>query len=103
MVLLGPNLPLDCPESANRLPTVPVIEQSGPSPLLDLPLQCELGASVTDEPPGDRKHFVVRQDALCGSDRTEFVDQAHPQPRIEAQRPDFGDQLPATDMELALE
>jgi len=90
-------------EPPGCLRPVSLVEEIGPSELFDLPLQGELGETSANEPSSHRKDFIVSEDSLRGSDGTEVIDEANPDERIKTERPDFGNQIPASKLELAFQ
>jgi hypothetical protein len=89
-------------KSASRFRTIRIVEEIGPSKVLDLPLQSELGMSLANKPSGDRKDFVLSKDSFRSSYSAEIVDQANPQPRIESKCPDFANQVSTSKLKLTL-
>ena len=71
--LLIRTLPSGQIESANCFQAIPIVEQIGPPQVLDLSLQSEFGMSLANQPSGNRKDFVVREDSLRSSHTAEIV------------------------------
>ena len=61
-------------ESANCFRAIRIVEQVGPSQVVDLPLQREFGVSLANQPAGDRKDFVFSEDSFRSPHSPEIVD-----------------------------
>ena len=98
-----PRSPFGRRQTPDRCAPVALVEQIGPSGLLDFALQGELRMALVNQPSGHRKHPVVGEDRLGGGDRPHLVDESHPDEGVEAQTPDLADQLPTSILESSLE